>query len=75
MLKSVAAYEFYKRQYTLIEPEKVAELLLLDPRLLELWVDALRACPDAAFVFNAYNRLGADGRIEDWRGARHLYPE
>src|SRR5205085_6916285 len=32
VLKSVAAYEFYKRQYTLIEPEKVAELLLLDPR-------------------------------------------
>jgi uncharacterized alpha-E superfamily protein len=32
VLKSVAAYEFYKRQYTQIEPEKVAELLLLDPR-------------------------------------------
>ena len=32
VLKSVAAYEFYKRQYTLIEPEKVAELLLQDPR-------------------------------------------
>lgn len=35
-----------------------------DPRLLERWVDALRACPKAAFVFNAYNRLGPDGRIE-----------
>jgi uncharacterized alpha-E superfamily protein len=32
VLKSVAAYEFYKRQYTHIEPEKVAELLLLDSR-------------------------------------------
>ena len=32
VLKSVAAYEFYKRQYTQIEPEKVAELLLLDAR-------------------------------------------
>jgi uncharacterized alpha-E superfamily protein len=32
VLKSVAAYEFYKRQYTHIEPTKVAELLLLDPR-------------------------------------------
>ena len=32
VLKSVAAYEFYKRQYTQIEPEKVAELLLLDSR-------------------------------------------
>ncbi len=35
-----------------------------DPRLLEQWVGALRACPDAAFAFNAYNRLGVDGRIE-----------
>ncbi|MDP9170907.1 MAG: alpha-E domain-containing protein, partial [Acidobacteriota bacterium] len=32
VLKSVAAYEFYKRQYSQIEPEKVAELLLLDAR-------------------------------------------
>ena len=32
VLKSVAAYEFYKRHYTQIEPAKVAELLLLDPR-------------------------------------------
>jgi uncharacterized alpha-E superfamily protein len=32
VLKSVAAYEFYKRQYTHIEPTRVAELLLLDPR-------------------------------------------
>src|SRR5205823_1892677 len=30
VLKSVAAYEFYKRRYTQIEPAKVAELLLLD---------------------------------------------
>ena len=35
-----------------------------DPRLLERWAAALRACPEAAFVFNAYNRLGADGRIK-----------
>jgi uncharacterized alpha-E superfamily protein len=32
VLKSVAAYEFYKRQYTHIEPTRVAELLLLDAR-------------------------------------------
>jgi uncharacterized alpha-E superfamily protein len=32
VLKSVAAYEFYKRQYGQIEPTKVAELLLLDAR-------------------------------------------
>ena len=35
-----------------------------DPRLLERWVAALRACPEAAFVFNAYNRLDAGGRIK-----------
>jgi glycosyltransferase involved in cell wall biosynthesis len=35
-----------------------------DPRLLERWVAALRAWPEAAFVFNAYNQLDADGRIE-----------
>jgi hypothetical protein len=35
-----------------------------DPRLLERWVAALRAYPEAAFVFNAYNQLDADGRIE-----------
>ncbi len=32
VLKSVAAYEFYKRLYTHIEPTRVAELLLLDAR-------------------------------------------
>jgi uncharacterized alpha-E superfamily protein len=32
VLKSVAAYEFYKRQYSSIEPAKVAQLLLLDSR-------------------------------------------
>ena len=32
VLKSVAAYEFYRRQYSQIEPSKVAELLLLDSR-------------------------------------------
>ncbi len=32
VLKSVAAFEFYKRQYGQIEPAKVAELLLLDAR-------------------------------------------
>ena len=35
-----------------------------DPRLLERWVAALGVCPEAAFVFNAYNQLDADGRIE-----------
>jgi len=35
-----------------------------DPRLLERWAAALSACPEAAFVFNAYNQLDADGRIE-----------
>jgi glycosyltransferase involved in cell wall biosynthesis len=35
-----------------------------DPRLLERWVAALGACPEAAFVFNAYSQLDADGRIE-----------
>ena len=32
VLKSVAAYEFYKRQNTQIEPTRVAQLLLLDTR-------------------------------------------
>ncbi len=32
VLKSVAAYEFYKRQYGQIEPATVAQLLLLDAR-------------------------------------------
>jgi uncharacterized alpha-E superfamily protein len=32
VLKSVAAYEFYKRQYSSIEPAKVSQLLLLDSR-------------------------------------------
>lgn len=32
VLKSVAAYEFYRRQYSTIEPAKVSELLLLDAR-------------------------------------------
>jgi uncharacterized alpha-E superfamily protein len=32
VLKSVAAYEFYKRQYGQIEPARVAQLLLLDAR-------------------------------------------
>ena len=35
-----------------------------DSRLLERWEAALRAYPQAAFVFNAYNRLGVDGRIK-----------
>jgi glycosyltransferase involved in cell wall biosynthesis len=39
-----------------------------DSRLLERWVAALRDCPAAAFVFNAYNRLGPDGRIEKTYG-------
>ena len=35
-----------------------------DPCLLERWVTALRACPKAAFAFNAYNRLESDGTIK-----------
>jgi uncharacterized alpha-E superfamily protein len=45
VLKSVAAYEFYRRQYSQIEPTKVAELLLLDarhPRAVRFNLDALR---------------------------------
>ena len=33
-----------------------------DPRLLERWVAALRACPEAAFVFNAYQPAGPGRR-------------
>ena len=35
-----------------------------DPRLLEQWVAALCTYPEAAFVFNAYNQLDAQGRIK-----------
>jgi glycosyltransferase involved in cell wall biosynthesis len=35
-----------------------------DPSLLERWAGALRAAPEAAFVFNAYNRLDADGQVK-----------
>jgi hypothetical protein len=35
-----------------------------DPRLLERWAAALRGCPEAAFVFNAYNQLDAEGRVK-----------
>ncbi len=55
------------RGIALAKAEFVAVLYdgdVYDPRLLERWVDGLRACPEAAFVFNAYHRLGADGRIE-----------
>jgi len=34
VLKSVAAYEFYKRQYGQIEPTKVAELLAARTRAI-----------------------------------------
>ena len=34
---------------------------LYDRRLLERWHDALVECPNAAFVFNAYRHLDADG--------------
>jgi uncharacterized alpha-E superfamily protein len=45
VLKSVAAYEFYRRQYSQIEPTKVAELMLLDarhPRSLRFNLSALQ---------------------------------
>lgn len=56
-----------RRGIALAKAELVAVLYdgdVYDPCLLERWVAALRACPEAAFVFNAYNRLGPDGRIE-----------
>ena len=56
-----------RRGIALAKAELVAVLHdsdVYDPRLLELWAAALRACPEAAFVFNAYNQLDADGRIE-----------
>jgi glycosyltransferase involved in cell wall biosynthesis len=56
-----------RRGIALAKAEFVAVLYdgdVYDPRLLERWVDALRACPEAAFVFNSYNGLGTDGRIE-----------
>ncbi len=59
-----------RRGIALARAEFVAILYdgdVYDPRLLERWVAALRAYPDAAFVFNAYNRLGADGRIKTYR--------
>jgi glycosyltransferase involved in cell wall biosynthesis len=37
---------------------------LYDPRLLERWRHALVECPDAAFVFNAYRQLRADGSVD-----------
>ena len=55
-----------RRGIDLAKAELVAVLYdgdVYEPRLLERWVTALRACPEAAFVFNAYNRLAADGRI------------
>ena len=54
------------RGIALAKAELVAVLYdgdVYDPRLLERWVAGLRACPEAAFVFNAYNRLDADGRL------------
>jgi glycosyltransferase involved in cell wall biosynthesis len=56
-----------RRGIALAKAELVAVLYdgdVYDPRLLERWVAALRACPEAAFVFNAYNQLDADGGIE-----------
>ena len=46
VLKSVAAYEFYRRQYSMIEPAKVSELLLLDsrhPRSVRFNITALQS--------------------------------
>ena len=34
------------------------------PVLLERWVAALDACPDAGFVFNAYSGLDAEGSVK-----------
>jgi glycosyltransferase involved in cell wall biosynthesis len=34
------------------------------PVLLERWVAALDACPEAGFVFNAYSGLDAEGRVK-----------
>jgi glycosyltransferase involved in cell wall biosynthesis len=56
-----------RRGIALAKAEFVAVLYdgdVYDPRLLERWMAALCACPDVAFVFNAYNRLGPDGRVE-----------
>ena len=56
-----------RRGIALAKAELVAVLYdgdVYDPRLLERWVAALRGFPEAAFVFNAYNQLDADGRIE-----------
>ncbi len=56
-----------RRGIALAKAEFVAVLYdgdVYDRNLLERWVTALRACPGAAFVFNAYNKLGPDGRIE-----------
>jgi glycosyltransferase involved in cell wall biosynthesis len=38
---------------------------LYEPTLLQRWHDALVACPTAAFVFNAYRQLAADGSIRE----------
>jgi glycosyltransferase involved in cell wall biosynthesis len=38
---------------------------LCDPSLLEQWRDALIQCPRAAFVFNAYRHLSADGSVRE----------
>jgi glycosyltransferase involved in cell wall biosynthesis len=56
-----------RRGIDLAKAELVAVLYdgdVYDPRLLEQWVTALRVCPEAAFVFNAYNQLRSDGRIK-----------
>lgn len=61
------------RGIAMAEAELVAVLYdgdVYDSRLLERWAAALRACPEAAFVFNAYNRLGPDGRIDKTYGVR-----
>ena len=55
-----------RRGIELAKAELVAVLYdgdAYEPSLLERWVTALRACPEAAFVFNAYNRLAADGKV------------
>ena len=38
---------------------------LYDHRMLERWRQALLACPNAAFVFNAYRHLAADGSVRE----------
>lgn len=64
--RNLGLAENVRRGIALTKAELVAVLYdgdVYDPSLLERWVTALRTCPEAAFAFNAYNRLGVDGSI------------